>query len=204
MKLAELKMILVTKVSESDMSVDDKNTLFKFIESANDLQTKHLLLFGTMTESVTEKKAEQINEMYKSDEIQTRLQEGVLKTLFGMFLIGPGGWAVYRAIRAAVSEKSKRCGAFAIGRERDVCLMKVKEEEARKMAALLQKEMKNCKEAKNPQKCMEVGKKKIQKYQDRAKKYQDAIKRYASKSVKKGMKAQAGIKKAQDPAGKWV
>ena len=124
------------------------------------------------------------------------MTEGGWKTLFGWFLIGPIYWAAYRGIRALVDEKSKRCGVLSIGRQRDVCLWKVKAEQQKKMAALIQKNMGNCAKSKNPDKCKAVGQKKIAEYNAKARKWEDKIKHYSSKSAEKSAKADIGLQRA--------
>jgi hypothetical protein len=103
MELLEIKMILADRVCESDLSDKDKVKLITYLENANELQTKHLLLNGTMVDHVSEKDAVQINLLFESDAVQKKLQEGVLKTVFGMFLLSPPGWVVYRGVRAMFS-----------------------------------------------------------------------------------------------------
>jgi hypothetical protein len=132
------------------------------------------------------------------------LTEGGWKTLFGFLLIGPIYWAAYRGIRAAVSEKSRRCGALGMGRTRDVCLWKVRREEALKYADLIKKNLGNCKNAGNPQKCQSKGEAKIKTYQAKAAKLQAKIEQYRQKSPKKAGKAEAGEAKAADKSGKWA
>jgi len=109
---------------------------------------------------------------------------------------------LYRSIRAGLSQKSRQCGVLGVGRERDTCLWKAKADEAVKMAGLISREMKNCTQAKNPEKCKKVGMKQIAQNKAKAAKYMQKIKNYGRKSIKKGAKAQSGVEKAADKSTK--
>ena len=84
-----------------------------------------------------------------------------------------------------------------MGRERDVCLWKLRANQAQKMADLIQKNMGNCKESKSPQQCTAVGKEKMAKYNSKAQKYLDKIKTYKAKDPKKSDKADIGLLRAK-------
>jgi hypothetical protein len=135
------------------------------------------------------------NYLSKADE-SSLLTEGGWKTLFGWFLVGPVYWAAYRGIRALVDEKSKRCGVLSIGRQRDVCMWKLRAEQNQKMAALISKNMVNCKNSKNPEKCKAAGAKKMAEYNAKAKKYMDKISTYSNKAPAKKAKADVGLQRA--------
>lgn len=136
------------------------------------------------------------------DKFGDQLSESVYKTIMGVILLQGVGWVAYRAIRAAMSEKSRRCGILGIGRERDVCMWKVKAEAAKKMAALLSREQKTCSQSPNPEKCKAKSKSEIDKNLKKAKKLEDKIRKYKGKSINKAMKGQAGEAKAKDPTPK--
>jgi hypothetical protein len=169
MELLEIKMILADRVCESDLSDKDKVKLITYLENANELQTKHLLLNGTMVDHVSEKDAVQINLLFESDAVQKKLQEGVLKTVFGMFLLSPPGWVVYRGVRAMFSKASRKCGALSIGSQRDLCLLRAKVQKFEKLINLVKREMKNCSQAKNPDKCKQSGRDKLEKWESELK-----------------------------------
>jgi len=200
----DLRILAGEIVVESKLSKPAKLQLLNFIkEQATDSQTKALLLDGDIIK-LDEESEKIINQRFEVSEIGKHLNEGGFKTIFGMFLLGPYGWAAYRAIRAFANEKSRKCGTFGIGRTRDVCLWKLRAEEATKMAALIAKEMKNCSQSKNPDKCKKAGQAKIMKYQAKAKQQMDKIKKFGTKSPKKNIKAKAGLEKAASKEDKWV
>jgi hypothetical protein len=201
METNTLKILAGDIVTSSTMSKSAKLQLLNWLQNeATEVQVKALLLDGKMVIDLDEQAEEIVNARFE----QHQLNEGGWKTLFGVFMIGPAGWAIYRGIRALVSEKSRRCGVLGIGRERDVCLWKVRGEEAKKMAGLIQKNMVNCKSSKNPEKCKSKGFEQVKKHTEKYKKYMMKIKTYASKAPKKAGKAERGVTKAQDTAGKIV
>jgi len=175
--------------------------ILKILESAVKTSFENTSVLSEM-EGRLEKLQEKV--LNYDDTYNVPLSEGGWKTIFGFFLLGPSGWLIYRAIRAALSEKSRRCGALGVGRVRDVCLWKARQEEQIKMAALVKKEMKNCKESKNPAKCSAKGSERAAGMISKAKKLADKIKNYQMKSPKKAGKTEEGMKKAADPAGKVV
>lgn len=193
-----LRLYAAEAVIYSKMSKPAKLQMLEFIQhEATDSQIKALLLDGKIV-YLDEQAEEIVNERFEN------ITEGGWKTIAGMFLGGPGFWAAYRALRAAVDRKSAQCGAFAIGRKRDVCLWKLKAEEAKKLAQLYQKNIKDCVKASNPAKCKADAQKMIQKQLAKAKKYEDKIKTYASKTPQKDIKAKAGLTRAKDKSMKLV
>lgn len=179
MKLAEIKLLLINKVSESNHSQSDKNKLYEFIGDANEIQTKQLLLFGTMQESINEQQEAIINEMFESDEVQQKLQEGVVKTVLGMWLMTPAGWALWRLINSTFSKNKRKCGTFAIGKARDLCLLRAKMTKYSKLINLAKKEMGNCGQLKKPEKvekCKQKASTKIGQWQEEIKELQERIK----------------------------
>ena len=191
MDTKHLKIMAGTIVIESKLSKAAKLQMINFLEKeATDAQVKALLMDGKIV-ALDEQAEEIVNARFKNHS----LNEGVFKTLFGMFLLSPGGWVAYRAIRAAISEKSRRCGAFGIGKVRDICLAKVKALDATKMAGLISREMKNCAQAKNPAKCKAAGQKKIASLQAQAAKYNKKI-QSAAKSPKDKLKTDMASKKS--------
>ena len=49
------------------------------------------------------------------------------KTILGIFLAGPIGWAIYRWARSQVDACNKKCGTLAIGDKRNDCMTQCKE-----------------------------------------------------------------------------
>jgi len=135
-------------------------------------------------------------ENYLSKTDENVLNEGGWKTVFGWFMVGPAYWAAYRGIRALVDEKSKRCGVLSIGRQRDVCLWKLRAEQNQKMSALIKRNMANCGQSKNPEKCKAIGLKKIADYNEKAKKQMNKIQQYSQKGAEKQAKADIGLQRA--------
>lgn len=201
----QLRIIAAAMIVESKLSKASKQQLLNFIkEEATDSQVKALLMDGKIVK-LDEQAGEIVNDRFKNHPInETIIQEGGWKTLAGVFLLGPAGWALYRAIRAMVDKKSRQCGIIAIGRERDVCLWKLRAEENQKLAQLINSNLKNCKSSKNPEKCMNKGKELVRKYNEKAKKYMDRINTYKAKSPSKGGKAEAGLLKAQQKSDRII
>lgn len=198
MELNTLKVVAGDIVTQSEVSKSGKLQLLNWLQNeATEPQVKAFLMDGEIVH-LDEQSEEIVNARFESH----LLNEGGWKTIAGFFLLGPYGWAIYRAVRAAVSEKSKKCGVLAIGRERDVCLWKLRAEENIKLAAMYAKEMKNCAQSKKPDKCKAVGQKKIATHKAKAAKYAAKIKNFSMKSPKKAGKAEAGLKKAADPKTK--
>lgn len=194
----QLKLNAGFIVYESKLPKQAKLQLMKFIKNeASIAQLKVLLLDGEIIPKVDSITEQIINDRFL-------VSESALRSIFGILLLTPGLWIAYRGIRAALSERSKKCGIFGMGKERDICMLKVKAQNAKAMVGLVQKSMVNCKQSKNPQKCIAVGQNKIKEFQNKAKKYEDKIKKYASKSPQKSLKATRGVKKAEDPMTKLI
>jgi len=192
MELNTLKIIAGSVVVESKLSKPAKLQMITWLEEeATEAQLKAFLLDGSIAQ--LDEQAEQI----VNDRFEThRLNEGGWKTIGGMLLTNPIYWAAYRAIRAAFDAKSKKCGVFGIGRKRDVCLWKLKAEQARKEAAIFKKGLSDCAKHPNPNQCKAKGLAAVQKALGKAKKFEDKIKTYSFKDPNKALKAKAGLEKA--------
>ena len=192
MDLTQLTIIAGSIVTESKLSKPAKLQMLTWLENeATEAQLKAFLMDGAIIQ--LDEQAEQI----VNDRFEThRLNEGGWKTIGGMLLTNPIYWAAYRAIRAAFDAKSKKCGVFGIGRERDVCLWKLKAEQARKEASIFKKGLSDCAKHPKPDQCKAKGMAAVQKTLGRAKKFEDKIKIYSAKNPKKSMKAKAGLEKA--------
>lgn len=162
LSLNDLKIMLAYKVSESNLSKADKQNMINFIKEANEHQIKHMFLTGRMARTISSTAIRENNRLFESREVQHALSEGLLKTIFGMFLLNPAGWAMYRLIRATFSKNSRKCGAFSIGKQRDLCLIRAKITKFEKLINLVKSQMVNCKESKNPEKCKAAGMRKIE------------------------------------------
>jgi len=134
--------------------------------------------------------------------ILNEIEKGTIRTFLGPlgFL---GIWPIYRSIRALASEKSRRCGAFAIGYERYICLSKVKIEENKKLIEFIKNTMKKCSETKNEKKCQKEGLKAIKKLENNIKKHEDKIKKFSEKGYKEKIRTKTGIERASDKKSKW-
>jgi len=196
----QLRLVAADIVVSSEMTKAAKLQMLNFIkEDASDAQVKALLMDGKIVQ-LDEQAEEIVNERFK----QSPLNEGGYKTILGFFLLSPGGWAMYRGVRAAIDEKNRRCGVLAIGRVRDICLWKVRAEESQKLAAVFKRELKNCAKAKNPEKCRKSGEKKIKELEAKAAKFLKKIQSRKNKNPKMHSKVDQGLKKAADKKGKLV
>lgn len=133
---------------ESKLSKEAKLQLINFIQNeSTDAQVKALLLDGEITQ--LDKQSEEIvNARFESHP----LNEGVWKSVFGM-IISLGTWPLYRAIRATLQDKSRKCGTFKVGAERDVCMAEVTLWEVNQMEKIIAKAKSECSKYKNPEKC---------------------------------------------------
>jgi len=156
--------------------------------------------------------------VFKSNKLTTEqkieainyLREGVGKSVGAMLalsillkpILGPALWAVYRGLRAAFSERSRRCGAFAIGSARDYCMVLVKIEHLAKTIKILQRGKEECKKRKNPQKCVQAIDKSILKTMNKLKKAQEKARLLKMKKHEDIIKK--GEEKAASGKGKWI
>lgn len=187
-------------VVESKLSKPAKLQLLNWVQSeATTFQIKAFLMDGKIVQ--LDEHAEQIVE----DRFEQHpLNEGGWKTVAGMLLTSPIHWAAYRGIRAIFDKKSARCGVLAIGRKRDVCLWKLRAEEATKNASVFTKALADCKKHPAPEVCRAQGQKAIAKQKAIAVKNMAKIKNYSLKSMEKNAKSKEGIAKAADPNTKMI
>lgn len=145
--MKELKVLAEYVVDFSNMSDFSKEITKDFIAEADDIQVMKLLTDGQMVLTVNKKEVPVIKE--KFDKTFKPLIEGEVRqarkaamSLWGSGAIDAGMlilrgksplpalatfgyWAVYRAIRAAVDDCSKKCGAFELNMpKRQACLQK--------------------------------------------------------------------------------
>jgi len=147
----ELKILAGSIVIESDFSKSAKKQLINFLETANIYQVKAFLMDGEIVGNLDDNSKSIIDSRFDfRNDLQ---QEGTLRSIMGMMILNPVGWAAYRVIRAAIDSKSARCGALAIGFKRDHCMLMVKKLDAQKTINLLRSQAKNCEQTKNPSKC---------------------------------------------------
>ena len=201
----QLRLFAGTIIVESKLPKDVKLKLLEWVKKqATDSEVKALLMDGKAI-SVLKEDESFINERFENHLIYENLNEGIVKTIAGMVLLGgPQFWAIYRAIRATVDKKSAQCGIFGVGKKRDICLLKVKADEQNKLAQFQLKALAECKKQKNPQDCERKVKESSDKFKQKAQKYLNKINKYAAKSPKKGLKAQQGLEKAADPKDKLI
>ena len=194
MEKKDLQLISGTIVYESKLSIPAKLQLLNWIkESASEAQIKALLLDGVI--AILDEQAEEIvNARFE----QHHLNEGGWKSAAGIFLFGIY-WPLYRALRATFDEKSKKCGVFGIGRKRDVCLWKLRAEQKKKEAGIFKRSLAKCGQHADPENCKAKTKEVIAKALDKAKQFENKISKYSAKAPAKGIKAQAGLKKAASP-----
>ena len=194
----QLRLLAGEIIVESDMSKSSKIQLLNFIkEDATDAQVKALLMDGKIVK-LDEQAEEIVNDRFD----QHKLNEGAIRSIAGMILVGPVFWAGYRAVRAAMSDKSKRCGVLAIGKVRDVCMLKVKAEENKKLMELAQKALAACNQHPKPDKCKIKNQQAVLKYKTKLQKALQKIQNYAGKGIKQQAKVNQATAKAQDPSTK--
>jgi hypothetical protein len=123
------------------------------------LTTKKLILAGIVCENTKfskQQKIELLNFIKESNEDDlkelTIVQEGVWRSVLGIMVLGPL-WILYRAIRASVQDKSRKCGTFKIGSEREACLLQATIWEVDQTIKLLDKANKDCSKFHDPKKC---------------------------------------------------
>jgi len=175
--LKEYKIFAGNMIIESDNTKELKIQLLNFIKSATEPQVKNFILNGTVMESIKEDKVKVINEQFE----KAYVEEGVLKTILGMILLTPSGWAIWRMLGAALNQAKVKCGVFSAGSKRDLCLAAAYRDTEQKRIALLKKESSNCKQSKNPDKCMKKINNIIAKSQKKIQKYQTTLKKGAMK-----------------------
>jgi len=66
-----------------------------------------------------------------------------------------GIWGTIRVIRAATDQKKRRCGVFAIGKGRTVCMIKVEIEGANKQLAAMHQIKDQCQQQTDPDLCID-------------------------------------------------
>jgi len=185
--LNEYKIFAGNMIVESDNTKELKIQLLDFIQNATAPQVKNFILNGTVMENIKEDKV--INEQFE----KAYIQEGMLKTIMGIILLSPGGWAIWRMLGAMMNKSKSKCGVLAIGSKRDLCLATAYIDIEKKRIAMLQKESKNCNQSKNPQKCVAKIKDIIAKSQKKIQKYQLKLK----KAMMKGKDVAGAKEKAR-------
>lgn len=175
----QLRIIAGGIVTESKLSKQAKTQMINFIQKeATDAQVKALLMDGNIVQ-LDEQAEEIVNSRFELHP----LNEGALRSIFGMFLLTPVGWIAYRTIRGVFQKASRKCGILAVGKTREICMLRVKATKAEKLVNLFKKEMKNCSKAKNPAKCKAVGQKKIDKWTAEVKELQGRIQDMKSSGI---------------------
>jgi hypothetical protein len=198
-----LKLFAATVVVESKLSKVAKKQMLSFIKNeATVPQIKALLMDGKIVQ--LDAQAEEIvHERFKKFHLtEDAIVEGTFKTILGMILLTPIGWAYWRGIKAAFSEKQRRCGMLGIGAKRDACLLAATAEMSKRTIELLKKESKNCAHSKSPDKCKAAIEKQIAKHTAKMQKANDKLSKMTQKG--KGHIASAGKEKAADPKAKVV
>lgn len=170
----DLKIISGVIVTESQLSKASKLQILNWLQKeASEAQIKAFLLDGKIVK-LDEQAEEIVNERF---EVHT-LNEGWAKTIFGVFLLSPAGWLMYRTIRGIFSKASRKCGMFSVGKQRDMCLLRAKITKYNKLVNLIKREMKNCDKSKNPEKCKAKGQAKIENWMEEIKELEGRLKDY--------------------------
>jgi len=174
-KLNELKIMLLNKIKESKISKADRLKLVEYIDNADMVQTKHLLLYGTMTENITPLRERQMEALYESKEVQTKLQElGVIgSTLSSVF--GMGLWQTWRFLASQYSDAQKMCGTFKISNDRNACIAKARINFATKRIQLLKQTLPRCDKNSNKEKCQKTIKYQLAKQEAKLEKQREKL-----------------------------
>ena len=182
--LREYKIFAGNMIVESDNTKELKMQLLNFVKDAAEPQVKNFILNGTVVESIKEKDIVIINEQF---------EEVINEVVLGLAILGASLWGVWRGLGAAASKDKAKCGVFAIGSKRALCLATAGINTEKKKIGILQKASANCKTDKNPQKCMLKIKAMILKSQNTIKNHQAKLK----KGQMKGQDVAAAKAKAQ-------
>ena len=177
----DLKIFCGKVIVDSKLSKQAKLQLLNYVQhEADETQLKLFLLDGKIDRVTEDDAVEIINDRFESSNV---LQEGLLKSIFGIVLLSPGGWLLWRGLKAALNDANSKCGVFGIGSERDACLLKAKLQNEQKKIAALQKNA--CGQSKNPAACKKAVATQVQKAQMKIKKYQGKLQKIQNKG--KGM-----------------
>jgi hypothetical protein len=186
----QLRIIAGAIVSESKLNKEAKLQLLNFIQKeATDTQVKALLLDGKILAKIDEQTEEIIEERFEIlREKNWLLSEDAGATALAVIFLGGVSlavtttiWRMYRHIRGAVDEKSRRCGTYSIGSDRKACLLTVKMDEANELVKMLQKGIGDCSKQKDPSKCKAKFKQAIIKQKEKAEKFKTKLNKMAAK-----------------------
>jgi len=119
----ELKLAASQLVFDSKMSAKAKMQIFNWLKEANEPEIKAFLLDGKIVQ-LDEQATDVVNDRFKASTLMQELESGTAKTILGIVLAGPIGWAIYRWAKGELNACSKKCGTFAIGHDRNVCMKK--------------------------------------------------------------------------------
>ena len=133
MNTVELKILAGQIVVESKLTKSAKLQLLNWLKTeASESQVKAFLLDGDIV--ILDEQAEEIvNARFKSSKIFQEIESGTVKTILGIVLAGPLGWAIYRWAKSKLNECSKNCGTFEIGSARNSCMKKCQDKVKREV-----------------------------------------------------------------------
>jgi hypothetical protein len=174
--LNEYKIFAGNMIVESDNTKELKMQLLNFVKDAAEPQVKNFILNGTIIESIKDSEIKIINEQFE----KAYVQEGAVRSILGIIFAAPL-WTAWRAIGAAMNDAKNKCGVFSIGAKRALCLAAAYKVQEQKRIAILTKAQASCKQAKNPDKCIQSIKAQIAKAQKKIQKYQLQVKKAAMK-----------------------
>jgi len=151
--MKELRWLADYVVEFSNMSEDAKEIAFGYISEADDFQLATLIIEGKMVVEVSNKK--RISEGFKNVILPILEQKSTsnvppsatekrkaVMSVIGVTPLGLGlvGWPIYRAIRSAFDECSRKCGTFHINTPtRQRCMLKCKQDMNDKVLKLKEK-----------------------------------------------------------------
>jgi len=86
-------------------------------------------------------------------EAEDYIQEGPAASIAGMIIFTPVVWALWRTFTGVLSKKRRQCGMFRISSERDKCMEKYNLMKYESLLKVAQKQLSECPNTKDPQKC---------------------------------------------------
>jgi hypothetical protein len=174
------KILAGHMIVESNNTKELKGQLLDFIKIATESQVKYFILSGSIIENIDKDSIELINRKFL--EVYTEADPVAIVGGIALASIISGySWLAWRMIGAATNKAKAKCGALSIGSRRKMCIAAVISHDQKKRITLLQKEIKNCKKTKNPEKCVQKLKTVIAKAQKKLQKQQAILKKGAMK-----------------------
>jgi hypothetical protein len=170
--LRDLKIFTNFYIDEHDLTEDEKDILYEFVQEANEEQVKYLLFTGKMQEVVTQKDLNEVGIHQGFGHVGVSLSGAEAAVATGV-AVALAARAAYRAFKDNFAKFGKQCSQYKHGHpERDKCEKQAKKKAiAAKIQAMNANISKVCPKSKDPQKC----KAKIQNKISKAKKEMQSL-----------------------------